>query len=361
MAWSLRSNVTSGHTRRHGRGRRVRRASGNRIVELLDEHHAVVNAELQARIAEAGYRNSGLNIDPHHVTTALRRLYADETIVNESAETRGGREITTIRLARVRRRETKIAIATRRKRVLMARYQGWSQGTKRHPHGLIGPAGEAAVRAAILQSGAMQPAADGAGPVSSLLDTILSGPVDSAGFMVPIQNGIPQSPVTVVVEVKNLRSWIYPSSLELYQLLSKSSALQRAHPEQPIVGLLVCRRAHPTTYWMAKQLGFALIEMDTQFAGPADPADLDEVRNELYFTDIRPGSGPSLRVRDRLAKSELPRVISVIADNWRETALNDAMATAILGASRRSKSVTRLRYVDQIRALAVAEGQRGGW
>jgi len=339
----------------------VDRAAG-RIVDVLDEQHAVVNPELQARISEAGHRGSGLNVDPHHVTTALRRLSLSGIVVTQRSTTRGWREIVTFRLGKVTRRETKIEKATQRKRVLMARCQGWSQGTKRHPHGTIGPAGEAAVRSAILAAGSLVPAAPGAGEVIALLGTPLRGPVDSAGYMVPILKGLPQSPVTVLFEVKNLRSWIYPSSIELYQLLHKAAVLQRARPDELITGILICRRAHPTLYWMAGQLGFAIIEMDTQFAGSVDSDALDEVRVELNFADLRVSAGPSLRVRDRLASdSRLVQGIADSATNWKATALNDRFATPIAAIRKTTKDSDRLALVDRLRARAVAEGHRGGW
>lgn len=349
------------HTRRVPEASDYVARAASRIVEVLNDQHAVVAPELQARIAEAGYRRSGMNVDPHHITTALNHLFAEGTLASEVARTRGGREVVTIRLRNVRRRETRIQKATGRKRVLMARYQGWSQGTKRHPHGTIGPAGETALRSAIVASGALQPAAAGAGEVTHLLGTPLPGPADSAGFMVPIVRSMPQAPVTVLFEVKNLRSWIYPSSAELYQLLHKAVVLQRAHPDQQVVGMLACRRAHKTTYWMAHQLGFVVIEMDTQFAGPVDINELNEVRNELHFNDLRTGTGPSLRVRDRLSASAIPHIIPTIAGKWKATALHDPIADTIVAARKATTTKNRLNLVDHLRSFAKAEGHRGGW
>jgi hypothetical protein len=42
------------------------------ILEILGHEHAVVHPELEARISEAGFPGDPQNIDPHHVTTALR-------------------------------------------------------------------------------------------------------------------------------------------------------------------------------------------------------------------------------------------------------------------------------------------------
>jgi hypothetical protein len=39
----------------------------------------------------------------------------------------------------------------------------------------------------------------------------------------------------VLIEVKNLRHWIYPSSDEIFQLLDKAAQLQLRHPDQQFV------------------------------------------------------------------------------------------------------------------------------
>jgi len=41
---------------------------------------------------------------------------------------------------------------------------------------------------------------------------------------------------------------MYPSSIELYQVLNKASSLQLQHPAQPIIPFLACRKAHTTTF-----------------------------------------------------------------------------------------------------------------
>ena len=46
----------------------------DRIREILAAEHAAVRRELESRIAEGHWSGSGENIDPHHVTNALREL-----------------------------------------------------------------------------------------------------------------------------------------------------------------------------------------------------------------------------------------------------------------------------------------------
>jgi hypothetical protein len=330
-----------------------------RIHEILGEQHAVVALELEARISEAGYADSGMNIDPHHITNALKALVRQGSVIRaDPLTTRGGQAIETIQPADIRRRKTAVSQAAARKRLLYARYLGWATGTKRHPHGLIGPAGEQAVRSGILLSGGLQPVRPNAGEVTRLLNVDLPGPVDSAGYAVPLVNGVPGRPITVLVEVKNIRGWIYPSSEEIYQLLFKAVLLQERHPDQPILPVLVCRKAQTTSYWMAQQLGFMIIDMGVQFAGDVDDeAAMDEVRNELYFHDLRYGSGPSLRVRDRFQKT-LPIHGAKIADAWRNTVHNPYIALSIRQL-RYAKGRDRNELMAALRQYVKDAGHQG--
>ena len=336
----------------------VERAA-TRILALLDEYGAVVHPELFARIAEGYFEGSGENIDPHHVTEALRDLRRGGHLTWVTGATRGGHRLPTIQPTNRTRRTTKIDTAAARKRVLLARYTGWSQGTKRHRQGLVGPAGEAAVRRAILDSNALQPAMPGAGETARLLGTTLPGPADSAGYLVPLDRGIPTAAVTLIFEVKNIRSWIYPRSQELYQVLHKASTLQAAQPGQLIIPILVCRKAHITSFWMAKQLGFMVIETGRQWAGDVPERELLEVRNELHFHDLHAGSAPSVRVRDRL-RDTLPRIATSVAGTWAQTCAIPGVPDTI-DALRRAHDDEREILMSDLRAIFQDEGYRGGW
>jgi hypothetical protein len=329
-----------------------------RIREVLATEHAVVALELEARISEAGYQDSGLNIDPHHVTNALKELVQrGEVIREEPVPTRGGHAIETVQPADQHRRTTAITQAAARKRLLYARYLGWAQGTKRYPHGLIGPAGEQAVRSGLLSSGAVQPVHPEAGEVTRLLNVDLPGSLDSAGYTVPLVDGIPGRPVTVLVEVKNIRGWMYPHSMEFYQLLDKACVLQQANPDQPILPVFACRKVHQTSFWMAKQLGFMIIEMGIQYVGDVEQEGLDEVRNELQFSDLRVGDGPSVRVRDRFRKT-VPAYCTEIAEAWRRTVDNHYL-THTIHELRYAKGYDRPPLMQQFRELVKDAGHQG--
>jgi hypothetical protein len=336
-----------------------------RIREIMAAEHAVVRREIESRITEGFWQGSGENIDAHHVTNAIRFL------VDELGElawvrrtTRGGAVVATLEPVDRTGRSDRIDRAAARKRLLWGRYLGWATGTERYPHGLVGPAGEAATRGGILASGAVIPAAQGAAAVSSVLGVDLSGPLDSAGYMVPIgDRGVPGAAVTLLFEVKNVRQWLYPTAPEPFQLLGKAVMVQQANPDVPVLPVLVCRRAHPTLFWMAKQLGFIIINMDVQFIGPRiEEAGYLEVRNGLHFHDLTLGDGPSLRVRDRLAATVRTHCTE-FATHWHATAHDPQISAALakLAKTKSSDQRTRHNLVETIKQVVVDHGWGEGW
>lgn len=333
----------------------------DRIRDIMSVEHAVVPRELESRIAEGYWVGSKENIDPHHVTNALRVLVRGGEVERVTGATRGGADVETLQPTNRTGRGDRIDRAAARKRLLYGRYLGWATGTARHPRGLVGPAGEAATRSAILQSGAVIPAAPGAAGVARILNVNLSGPLDSAGYTIPLGvGGVPGTAVTLLFEVKNVRNWLYPAAAEPFQLLGKAVRVQRGNPDVPIVPVLVCRKAHTTTFWMAKQLGFMIIDMERQFIGAVDEDRFMEVRNELHFHDLAMGEGPSLRVRDRLS-STVRTHCPEFASTWRTTALDTELGQTILDAAAARRQRDRGREVAYLRNTMIDRGWGEGW
>jgi len=193
------------------------------------------------------------------------------------------------------------------------------------------------------------------------LKIALPGPLDSAGYLARFDAaGLPRSPATVLVEVKNIRSCVYPGAPEIFQLLHKAVVLQNAQPDAAIVPIFVCRRAHKTTFWMAKQLGFVVIAMDRQFAGNVSEAELLEVRNDLHFNDLFAGSEASARVQDRF-RNVLPRIVDATAEQWWGKAADAEMATTI-GQLRYARTPSKREQLGaNLRDINTRLGGRGGW
>jgi hypothetical protein len=160
------------------------------------------------------------------------------------------------------------------------------------------------------------------GEISQLFgQPIPGGALDDVAYLAALTpNQIPIT-FTVLIEVKNLRRWLYPQDHEIFQLLHKAALLQIAYPQQPLVPVLICRRAHYLTFTMAKDLGFRVFYTLTQPILPhseASPAAVDEVNEELGYQLVRRNEAHS-KLTEELTQT-LPRDASDIAKRWRLSA-----------------------------------------
>jgi hypothetical protein len=168
-------------------------------------------------------------------------------------------------------------------------------------------------------------------------------------------------PLCVPVEVKNRRSWIYPNSAALYQLLAKAAALQIAQPDVGMVPVLVCRRAHITARRMAEDLGFFVISAQAQFVAwprDADERFLEEVREGLGYFDLTTGLGAHPRTVGALARA-LPTVAIRSAERWRHFA--PELHTSFRTLRLEFPQPERTRYMQTLRAHAKSLGADKPW
>ena len=331
---------------------------------MLNELHVVVWPEIEARAADRAWGELPSSIDPHHLTTARAHLLRDNVITRVEEATRGRRRVAVYHLSDLRGRSTAVSQAAARKRLLHSRFIGWASGTAAGA-GIVGSAGEVVARAALRAAaprGYLLVRPDGRGDVDEVFGApVPGGSLDDAAFLTLLsEEGEPQSPYFVPVEVKNLREWIYPRTPELHQLLHKAAALQVAHPQRTIVPVLVCRRAHTTTFWMAGQLGFHVIDTHSQFIQPSVDAEaLEEVRRELGYIDLTANLEPPDRIVNQFS-NVLPSVAATRAEAWAETApacvaLFEALRDDALSGSERNDVMAELREVNE------ELDRRGGW
>jgi hypothetical protein len=337
------------------------------IQELLAQEHAVVGPEIEARLADDQWPTLTHPVQPHHLTTARHKLIQRGVIQRVVETTRGGRQVPVYIPVEQRLRKRAISDAAARKRLLHTRFMTWSSGSAAVGSGVIGPAGEAVVHAALTAAAPygyrlFNPVD---GQTSMVLGTTLSGPIDNGGILSAFDHRThsPAGQYVVVVEVKNVRSWIYIGAAELHQLLDKAAGLQRAHPQHKFLPVLVCRRAHPFVNHLAEQLGFYVISTKRQYVPAALPArELEEVRTELgYDLEALPGTPPPALVRH--FSQTLPSVAERTAERWATSAVElgnyftDLHDTGLRGEERTDLTNELVETAKQMDLAAIAAMQ----
>lgn len=329
------------------------------VLDLLDQELAAAGMEIDARLAEDVWPSVGTPVQPIHLSNALNELVRQGRIIRTTKSTRGGRQVD-IYQAVGGRRTTAITRAAARKRLLLARYLGWSQGSPARP-GLIGPAGERVVHESLVQAATYRLMRPEGGNVSQFLGQQMHGRLDNAAILTPIHNDLPGPPIAIPIEVKNQRDWIHPTSQEPYQLLDKAATLQAAQPAVPILPVLVARRAHPIAFKMAKQMGFFIVETRRQYISPVDHDALNQVRAELGFRDLMVQQGVDEKLV-RLFGQVLPNDAAERADRWALTASDGAIRLAFHELRHDSNLRHRAHMVEVLRQLADRAGvNEGGW
>lgn len=182
------------------------------VLELVTTELAVTTSEIEAKLTVENVPLERAHY-PHILTLAKQELLAERLITSAHEIGKGGNKLETLSPADTKGKTTAIRRAAARKRLLTARYLSWAESGSTYVHGIIGPAGEAAVRQAIMDTGRLSVTSTNAGEVTHALGIKLRGPLDSGGWL-PIlhNNGRPAGLAYVPVEVKNIRPWLYPQS-----------------------------------------------------------------------------------------------------------------------------------------------------
>jgi hypothetical protein len=279
----------------------------------------VVWPEVEAKLAD---RPQG-GIDPDFLTKARDELRAEGIITSAEDPTRGGRIVAVWHFRDLTGRATAFEKAASRKRLLYTRYQSWNASSRRNPKGLIGAAGEIVFHKSLLEVApyGYTPLHVDLAEVQSLFGArVRGGSLDNAAFLqVLTEDGRPAPPITLPIEVKNIRHWLYPQSAELFQVLHKASCLQADHADFAFVPIIVSRRRSYYTWTMASELGFLPIQTYAQFLLPRSEVDrehLDEVRTELGYTDLVLTEAADARIVGAL-RQYLPKHALDLCARWK--------------------------------------------
>ncbi|MFF0270018.1 hypothetical protein [Kribbella sp. NPDC004536] len=339
------------------------------MVELLDLELAAPVVEIEARIADRVWGDNPRTIDPHLLTQARNDLESAGQVLRVESATRGGSSVTLLLpnpTPRGKTRATEDAAA--RKRLLFARWRSWSRGTEHMPN-LIGAGGESVIHQSLLGAAPygyrlVQPRR---GEVSTLYgQPVPGGALDNAAWLTPM-NQETQTPTRttylVPIEVKNVRHWLYPNHWEIYQLLHKSAGLANAHPEFPVLPMLICRKAHYRTLQLAKDLGFLVFQTHNQYVQPSERIRADhfeEVRLELGLEDLLMTDQANPALVEWLSGAP-HREAGTYSGRWMEFSRHEVATFAQL-RDKRLRWRPRVAYLEGLHAAVVeAYGEAGSW
>jgi len=286
---------------------------------MLDTYHAMTVSEIEARGSDRTWNPViwPWRINPHHFVNARRTLFAIGEIEPTTAPTRSHPEpIITWSRVPTRGIVGLIQAAAARKRLLTARHAGWAERGGAG-HGLIGRAGEDAVHAAMTAPTSKMSQVSGS--TAQLLGVPLIGELDNSAFYVDASDGTPVA-ITVMVEVKNTRSWHYAEDIAVLLFLAKAAHLQHQRPGALILPVFVCRQVQYKLWELGEIHGFLPAMVEQQLVLPDPDLDqdvLNEVLNGLGYQDLKLGNAPTNRHRGIFATS-VPKHARTYSERWRD-------------------------------------------
>jgi hypothetical protein len=232
---------------------------------FIEKRSAVVWPEVEAFLGELGWITSNLDDrlcadkgpNPHHLTGARDILTHQGVIAADSVEMQGRTVSAWVdEIARNKGQKTEIERAAASRRRLYRSYLSWTSTPR-----LCGEVAEkivaACLRFADSEHAVLVPEFMPGG-VRIIAGSDLSGAspplaggrtVDAAGYF-PLDAANPNAGyIPFGIEVKNIRSWIYPWDNEMWDLLSALAS----RPD--VVPVLVARRIHPISFNFLKDVG----------------------------------------------------------------------------------------------------------
>jgi hypothetical protein len=234
------------------------------LLDLLAEKFVVPWAEAEARISVRGWKDFD-KVQPVQLGGARRSLREEGRIVEDISSQRP--PVHLIRLEYPPGEKRRLERLTGSKRKLYRKYLSWAGDQV-----VCGKHGERVVfdslTSAASDAGLYVPQQT-PGAVAAVRGVpIARGPADGLAHVMDRQTALEVA--VLLIEVKNINTWIYPRAPELWQLLVKAATLATT---TPVVPLLLCVRYAYLAQRMAADIGFFLCAMRDQIFSPSIDAD----------------------------------------------------------------------------------------
>ena len=265
------------------------------IVDLVSDKLVAPWAEVESRITHGPWKDYH-PVQPVQLSGARQQLRDEDPlrVVEETSEQEDHPVIT----LRVPFNGNKRLIERLRgsKRKLIRKYLSWTNNQTLcglHAEGVI----LESLKAAQTKGGLWVPDQT-TGEISELDGIeIEPGPLDALAYILDTDTVARKA--ALLVEVKNLRGWIYPWAPELWQMLTKVAPLA---DKTSIMAMLAAPHVPWSTMQFAKDLGFSVSQYGNQLFSPSvDETEFDGVVKEFGLTIVR-HEGPLKRVSNFVEK-----------------------------------------------------------
>ncbi len=246
------------------------------LLDLLSERRVITWFEAESRISSNGWKHFP-KVQPLQLHASRTALIASGDIIVET--TSHPIPVVSIRLPYAPSSQRTIERLRGKRRKLYRKYLSWTNDQTlcgRHAELVV----LSSLHSAASRAGLYVPPQT-TGSIDSVSGIPLkTGPLDSLAYILDLPSL--SSHVPMVVEVKNVNSWIYPWAQEIWQLLVKSASLAT---QTPVLPVLVCMRSAYPTFQMAKDLGFFTAQAWNQLFSPSIPSEeFSEVRDDFDLT-----------------------------------------------------------------------------
>lgn len=261
-----------------------------RLENILRDRILATEKQLESKISEAGPENQ--RCDPHVLSQALRELVKEQRISSLT----GPRDSKFFYLKSIY--DPHNPKHNERKEYLFSLYNQYREAAQHQPH--CGEILEQIIWNSVNASELYNPIGSLRHPVKDFGELTLPGELD----LILLEKNRMNS--AVVIEAKNIREWIYPTSAELWQLISNAVAF--ADTGMDTLPVLVSRKIQYATRLLFKRIGILGLSTHSQFFAEDLADKLLEVQNKdgLGFHDIAFGY-KKLPWLDNFLNSTIPK------------------------------------------------------
>ena len=236
----------------------------HRLHALLKKHQVCSTREMEARLSDF-CTNLNPRVDPHHLTTA-RRILNLQLVSNKYVPlyTLPNTPLSSVS-----------SIIARKELLYNAFLNHFTKDS------FCGDVAEKIVFASMTQALNLSIEPHTLGNVSKIGNLTTNTPLDTYAFVITTDNKGQRKVVTLGIEVKNIREWIYPQSVEIWKAL-------KACIDLDCIPIIVSRAFHFTAFTFFRDIGALGYKTKHQYFSSElwGHSLYTPLKSELYFRDM---------------------------------------------------------------------------